>query len=91
MDANTNEIIFEDYGTIPSFRRLPHEKEILKYIDLHKRPSHSYVRHNIVNFEALLGARDIHYLIKGILETNGVGFIKILPYGQHEYIFSTYD
>ena len=69
---------------MPSFRRLSHSKDILEHIDLYKYPHISYMRHNVIDFDFLFGNNDLFYLLKCIEDIQGVGLIKILPYGQVE-------
>ena len=75
----------EDWGMLPSFRKIEYQKEVLESIpDLNTRPF-SQSKNNIVDYKDFFGHDDIHYYIKHIEKLNGIGFYKILPYGHHEY------
>jgi hypothetical protein len=83
-----------DYGRLPSLRHIQHHMDIIQVLSNENvklncefiAENHSHLYGNLYDMNSIpFSDNDLTYLIKGISGIDGLGMIKILPYGFYDY------
>jgi len=83
-----------DFGRIPSLRHLQLQEETLQILEQENikincefdKSADSYIQSNLFHFDFVpFSESDLTYLIKAVLNIEGIATIKILPYNFYDY------
>lgn len=85
--SNPDYLPVQDFGKIPSLRKIDYSEEILSYIIIEEPPKPiSFLDKQIIDLNSqFISDHDLFYLMRGVQNLNGLASLKILPYGYHEF------